>query len=426
MTKTHRVIIGNSGAALGAIQAIREVDTSSSITLISAENGNAYSPVLLSYYLHGAISREDLFIVDSKFYVTMGVKTIFGKSAVAIDPSRNVVHLQNGMAVEYDNLLIATGASPITPNGMENVSDGVFSLKTIDDADRILDCARRAQRAAVIGGGLIGLQVSDALHRRGIKVAIIEAAGQLLPDSVDADCALLLQQSIESLGISVLLNQKAQAIIANRKGPVIITDSGLEIAADMAIVAAGLRPNIELAASSGIEANKGILVDERMSTNIGDIFAAGDVSEGNNLVTGQKEVIPTWINACRQGRIAGLNMAGIPHRYEGGLRETIATVFDFTVAAVGMHRISESSNIQEYKYLDPLMMNYRKILLRQDRLVGAVLLSKTADVGVLRNLIETGKSIPLCHENPARILFNSRGEFFRTSLAGQCIGVDGN
>ena len=413
----RQVIVGNSAAALSAIKAIREVDSSCPITLISRERYNAYSPVLLTYYLRGSLSRDDLFIVDSDFYKTMRVETILGSRAIAVDPSQQTVHLENGKIVEHDNLLIATGASPIGLDSPGNSAGNVFSVRTVEDAEGILSCAKTAKSVVVIGGGLIGLQVSDALFKEVGRLTIMEWSGQLLPESIDAKCAGIIQREIESRGISVILGRKVARINKKGKKAVVISDSGEEVTADLVVISIGLRPNIQLVRNSGIEVNRGILVDEQMRTNVKNIFAAGDVSEGENLVTGKKEVLPTWTNACRQGRIAGLNMAGYEQRYEGGIRETIATLFGLTIAAIGKAKTSKDDETELHFY-DPDRMSYRKILIANDRIVGAVLLSKTVDVGILGNLIRNRRNILPWKEEIAKVPLDMRKVLLQSTVSG--------
>jgi len=387
---------------LSAVKAIRDFDSCCTITLISAESYNAYSPVALTYYLKGVILRDGLFIVDSDFYIANHVKTILGNEATMVDPSRQTVHLKNGEEVEYDNLLIATGASPIHLDILGDGPANVFSVRTIEDAESIFECVRRAKEITVVGAGLIGLQVSDALFREKNKLTIIESAGQVLPELVDVDCASILQTEIESYGISVLLGRRIKKIEKRGKKAVVVSDSGEETEADMVIVGIGLKPNTHLVNDSGIVVNRGILVDERMRTNVDNIFAAGDVAEGENVVTGEKEVLPTWSNACHQGRIAGLNMVGCAQSYEGGLRETITTIFGLTVAAIGLTKTPMYSGIKELSFTNPDRMSYRKILLADSRVVGAILLGRTGDAGILSNLIRNRKDISLWEEEIAR------------------------
>jgi len=237
------------------------------------------------------------------------------------------------------------------------------------------------------------LQVADALLRKQVKLTIIEWTRQVFAESVDADCAAIIQKEIESQGISIRLGERVKGIKQRGKKTIVISGSGEESIADMVVVGIGVRPNIQLVNNSGIKVNRGILVDELMRTNISNIFAAGDVSEGENLVTGRKEVLPNWSNACKQGRIAGLNMAGCQQRYEGGLKENIATIFGLTIAIIGLSKAMKEDGLEELRFSDPARKAYRKILLAGNRIVGAVLLGRTGDAGMLKNLIMNKKDI---------------------------------
>ncbi len=336
MGKTRQVIIGNSAAGLAAIKAMRGVDTSCPITLISAENGNAYSPVLTTYYLSGRISREDLFIVDSDFYKIANVKTVLGSKAVGLDTSKQMVHLENNGDIEYDNLLIATGASARDLDVPGARLDNVLSLRTIKDADKILELSRRAKEVIVVGAGLVSLQILSALFQEGVKFTVLASSGQVLSQNVDADYADIVQKEIESRGISLLFGRNVKKVVKRGDKALVISDSGEEWIADMVIVGKGVRPNTQLAIDSGLKVNRGILVDEFMRTNISNIYAAGDVTEGKNLLSGTNEVIPNWNNATKQGRIAGLNMTGREQPFAGGFKENISTIFGMTVAAIGV------------------------------------------------------------------------------------------
>ena len=408
MGKRRQVIVGNSAAGLSAIKGIREVDHSCPITLISVEECNAYSPVALTHYLKGEISKRDLFIVGKDFYRKNAVQTLFGNRAIEVDPFRQVVRLEQGKKVKYDNLLIATGALAIRLNHSGHTPPRVFSLRTLSDADKIGACARTAKDVIVIGAGLIGLQVADAIFKKGIKLTVLEWSAQVLPEIVDADCATLIQKEIEGRGISVLLGKKVKEIRKRGRKVVVMTDSGGEEIADMVVVGIGVRPNTDLVNGSGIKVNRGILVDGMMQTNFDNIFAAGDVAEGENIVTGKMEVLPNWSNACKQGRIAGLNMAGCRQKYEGGLKETITTIFGLTVAGIGVSKASEGGGLTESRFSDPERKLYRKILLSDNRVAGAVLLGRVMDAGILKNLIRNKKDISFWRNAMARTPLDMR------------------
>lgn len=393
MGNLRQVIIGNGVASISAIKAIRQVDRSCSITVISAENCNAYSPVLLTYYLKGQISREHLFIVDSSFYRVNNIKTKFGIKAEGVDALRQTVQLEDGGNVGYDNLLIATGACPVSLVSPREKPDNVFSLRTIEDAERILECVKTAKEVVLIEGGLVNLQIVDALFREGIRFTIVELARQVLYGSVDADCAAIIKRQIESQGVSVLLGERVTGISKRGNKAIVTLASGGELVADMVIVGIGVRPDTQFLSNSGVKVDRGILVDELMRTNIHNIFAAGDVSEGENLVTGKKEVLPNWINACKQGRIAGVNMSGKQERYEGGLRDTIVTIFGLTAASVGLSEASNDDGVTELAFSDSDRKMYMKIMVADNRIVGIILLGRTGKAGMLRNLLKNRKEI---------------------------------
>ena len=408
MGLTRQVIVGNSAAGLSAVKAIREVDDSCPITLISMENCDGYSPVLLTYYLKGRIPREDLFIVGPNFYEVNRVKTMLGCEVTGLNPLRQVVHLKNGEEVGYDNLLIATGASPVSLEHSANTIDHLFYLRTIEDAEKILAKAKNVNRVIVIGAGLIGLQAAEAIFKESIQFTIIEWANHVLPQIADFTCASFIQKEIESRGMTVYLKKKVNSIVKVKDQVRVVTDSNDQLTADMVVIATEVRPNTEILEGSGIKINRGILVDETMRTNISHIFAAGDVCEAKNLITGMSEVVPNWSNACRQGRIAGLNMAGGEERFRGGLAENVTTIFGLTMASVGISEPPIGNEVTEIQFSNPVRRIYRKIILANNKMVGAVLLEDTEDAGILANFIRNRKDVSAWKEKLARSSFGTK------------------
>lgn len=402
MGSTRQVIVGNSAAGLSAVKAIREVDDSCPITLISMENCGSYSPVLLTYYLKGKIPREDLFIVGRNFYDMNRIKTMLGCEVTGLNPLQQIVRLKNGEEVEYDNLLIATGASPVSIEHSVNTVGHLFYLRTIEDAEKILAQVKNVNRVIVVGAGLIGLQAAEAIFREGIQLTIIEWANHVLPQIADFTCASFIQKEIERRGITVYLEKKVNSIVKVEDQIKVVTDSNVQLTADMIVIATGVRPNTETLEGTGIKINLGILVDETMRTNISHIFAAGDVCEAKNLITGMSEVVPIWSNACRQGRIAGLNMAGGEERFVGGLAENVTTVFGLIVASVGISEPPGGNGVTEIQFSNPARRIYRKIILSNNRIVGAVLLEDTEDAGILASFIRNRKDVSTWKEKLAR------------------------
>ena len=384
------VIIGNSAAALSAIRAIRGKSSTHSITLISREDCCAYSPVLTTYYLSDRIPGGNLFIVDERFYRNAAVECVLGKEVVEVDPSKQVVVLDDGKKVDYDYMLIATGASPKTLEGIDSdIAKDLCYLRTIEDAKRIRGLSKRAKEIAIIGAGLVSMQIADALYKRGVHLTFVVGSKQVLIQNIDEDCAAIIQGQIGTSSDSSFLFGRNVSKIDKKNGKYkALLDTGEELIADMVIVGKGVKPNTQLVKNSGIGINKGVLVNELMRTNVEGIYAAGDVTEGKNRVTGKVESVPNWINACEQGRIAGLNMAGVEETFRGSVTENVTHLFGLAIAAIGMTKIKgENRHLEELKVVDLEKKLYRKMVVSGNRLIGAVLLGDIQDMGVIRNII---------------------------------------
>lgn len=414
--KLRQVILGNSAAGLSAVTAIRQIDQQCKIVLASAERCYAYTPVLTTYYLAKKIGKEEMFIADSKFYKEKNVKTILGDKAVGLDPSRQIIYLESGKEVAYDNALIATGASPRKLKVMLRGSSKILFLRTLQDAERIAELAKTAKEIVIIGGGLVSLQAANALHKQDVRISLVVNSEQLLSQNVDAHCAEIIQAEMESQGISIHLRSSLKKV-GKRKGRIVIVlDSGPELQGDMVIVGKGVDPNIEWLRDSGVRLNRGVLVNEFMQSNFPNIFAAGDVAESENGVTGQTEVVPGWGKACVQGKVAGLNMMGRQERYIDSTRENVSTLFGLTVASIRLGDIWNSNKSEELKFFDPRTKVYRKILFAGNRIVGAILLGKTEDAGIIRNLINSKVDISPWKEEIGKTPLNLRGPFLNRLL----------
>jgi len=386
--KTKQVIIGNSAAALSALRAIRKNDCSSSVTLVSAEDCDAYSPVLTTYYISHKITRRDLFIADAKFYRDYDIQTKLGSKVIGIETNRQKIHMDDNSIVEYDNLLIATGASPRMEDNIDaEALEYVSSLRTIKDADKIIKISEQAKDIVIIGAGLVSLQIAGAVLREGVKVTLVVGSNQVLSQNLDAKFAAVVQERLESQGIVLLFNQRVQAITRENDRACVYLESGEKLRADLVAVGKGLNPNIEFITGSDIKVNRGVLVDDLMKTSIENIFAAGDVAEGHNSISGRTEVIATWPNACTQGEVAGYNMAGYPTKRESQFKENITTVMGLPITSIGLSR-SMRGDFEELLYHNPDAGVYRRILVDNNRVIGAVILGDVGGVGFLRYCIE--------------------------------------
>ncbi|MFH0915735.1 MAG: FAD-dependent oxidoreductase [bacterium] len=421
MTPRKLLILGNSAAAISAVNAIRGQGCDWPITLVSREACEAYSPVLTTHYLRGAIEEEGLFVCDASFYLQGYVQRRFGHSVVELDSKGQTVVLDDGERIGYDVLLIATGASPKRVEQVDaDIASEICYLRTIEDARRIRELARRARHIVVVGGGLVSLQVATAIARLDLSVTCVVTSQQVLSQNVDQRCASLIRRHAErSANISFLLGTSAQRISREGTGYRVALDTGEVLRADMVVAGKGISPNVDFLDRREIDVRTGILVDDHLRTSVKNVFAAGDLAEGRNRITGEIELVPNWINACEQGRIAGRNMVGGEESFEGSVTENMTTVFGLPVASIGVTRVgADDPELREVTYSDEERNLYRKLVLKGDRPIGALLLRDIEDAGVLRDSIVRGSDLPLREEDAARS-FVTHADVLRRCLYGK-------
>lgn len=392
--KKH-LIVGNGGAAISAVTAIRSINSDDEITIISKENCLAYSPALTTYYLSGNIGYADMFICDEMFYRQKRVNTLLARRVVKVDPKLRKVYTDGGELRKYDDLLIATGSSSIVPS-IEGVNlPGVFTLYTADDAKRIISFFEGKETVAIIGAGLIGIQVLGALITRGKKVFLVEMMDQILPQILDPQGARILEERLRQKGVDIRLSEPVLGIYDNNGKKVIWLAPGAELTVDAVILAVGVYPNVDFLQDSGIEFSSGVIVDEHCRASTDGVYAAGDVAEAPDAVTGRHVVNATWPNAIEQGRVAGLNMAGKEVSILRNRRFNAFSLFGFPCVSLGLIR-AEGMELDEIVSQDNV--SYRKLFFKEGLLVGSVLLGETEDAGIIVSLIERRGLSPHLYE----------------------------
>jgi len=393
MESKRLVIIGNSAAGLAAATAIRRQDLSSLITILSDEDCPAYSRVLTTYYLAGEIERSQLQYCDLGFYGRHAIQPFLGHRATGVDVSRQRVLLDRGSPIPYDSLLIATGASPTLPPIPGIHLQGVFGLRTAADAEAIAAWCKEAREVVILGAGLVSLQVANALLSPALEMTVVVKSPQVLSQMLDAEGAAFIESAMVAKGLKVVKGVDAREIRGDSRGAVreVLLEDGQVLLAQMAIVGKGVRPNIDFLDGSGIETKTGVLVDERMRTNIPNIFAAGDVAEGTDFLTKERRVSAIWPTAVAQGEVAGHNMAGIPTDFEGFIGRNVTHLFGQVTAALGLAR-ARGNEFEICAFADPGIGVYRRLVLREGFLVGASLIGRIEDAGTLYSLIRTRRA----------------------------------
>jgi NAD(P)H-nitrite reductase large subunit len=395
MDRIQYLLLGNSVAAVSCVKAIRGTDKTNDITVVSDEEPFNYSRPLLSYYLGGRIPEEKLPFVDSDFYEKHGVNLITGKRAEGLDIYKKKVTLDDTTLLSYDKCLISVGGVPIVPpiEGLQEDIEGIFTFLTLKDAKMLLDYIerRKIKEAVVLGAGLIGLKVVEGLVERGLKTTVIELMDRVLANTFDREASSIIEERLAQGGCQVIKEDTIQGIEAEQgKIARIFLRSGKELATSLLITAVGVRPNLELVKGTPIRMDRGILVDRFMRTNVEDVYAAGDCAQGIDFLSKTNAVIAIWPVAARQGRIAGLNMCGIRTAYPGLFAMNSVQIIDTPTISFGLTVPPEEEGYEVLKNMDKGKGVYKKIALKDNRLVGVILVNCIERAGVYGMLIREG------------------------------------
>ncbi len=386
------VILGGSAAGISAAKAIRQNDSSGEVIVISGEKTKPYYRPLIPLLISGQKSEFDILYPDNPLQ-GKNVVSVLG-TAIGLDVKKKQVLLASGERMQFDSLLIATGGAALKPDipGLNGV--GVYPLRSLVHAVQIKAAADRASSAVVIGGGLVGIKAALALRERNafsgnpdVKVTIIEMLPQILNGRLDKRGAKIVRAAVEREGVAVLHGEKVSDIVRIESGlSGVKLRSGRMIPADLVIVAAGVKPDLGYLKNSGIKTNRGVQVDESLRTNIAGIYAAGDVAEGKELVTGTRTVSGLWSTALEMGRVAGMNMTGGNVKYPGFLSIMNATeIAGVPFISVGLIEPDEG----KYETISHENANgYWKLVLDRDLLIGAVFVGDLTHAGIYTNLIK--------------------------------------
>ena len=370
------VIIGNSTAAVGTIEGIREIDKTGKITLISDEKYHTYSRPLISYWLMGKVSDKNIYCRNADFYEKNGVETVLGKRVTKIDTAAKRVVIEDGGSVAYDKLMVATGSKPFVPpmNGLDKISYHTFM--TYDSVKAIKSEVREGMRVLIIGAGLIGLKAAEALGEYNIEITVVDMADRILPSILDAGAGAKMQKHIESKGVRFILGTSADEFSEHS----VRLKNGMTVAFDMVIMAVGVRPNTELVADAGGEVERGIICDLTQRTTLDDVYAAGDCTVSYDASSDSRKILALLPNAYMQGEVGGKNMAGRETSYLNAIPMNAIGFF-------GLHIISAGSYDGE-EYIEETENTYKKLVFREGRLVGYILMGDVKRAGIYTSLIK--------------------------------------
>jgi NADH oxidase (H2O2-forming) len=336
------VIIGAHAAGLDAASAARKTDRTAEITLITKEKKPAYSRCGLPFVLGRHIATfDDLVVFPDRFYKMMKLNLLTETTATNIDAKAKTVDIQdkngNKETLSYDSLVITTGADPFIPPIKGREKNGVYVVRTIDDGEKINKSLETAKSAVIIGAGLIGLEVAVACLERGLKTTVVEFLPYVLPVLLDKEMADRVQTMLEEKGMNIIVGKGAEEILGTDKVTGVRV-AGEEIAADVVVVATGVRANTELATNAGVALGetRGIKTNQKMETTIKDVYTAGDCAETINLITRRPTMSQLGTTAVKQAKVAGINAAGGYSTFTGALGSWITRLFDTEIGGTGL------------------------------------------------------------------------------------------
>jgi len=386
------VIIGGSAAGIGAVEAIRDVDPVGAIVIISEEFCPQYSRPMISDFISGKATFPEMMCRENDFWNKKKVTALIGRKALTINFQEKHVTLDNGDRVVYEKLLIATGGKPFSPRIEGAEKEGVFTFTTISDAERLAEKLKNAKSVVVIGGGLIGVSVTEALVNRGLKVTLVELQDKLLNLLLDTKSSEIMEDIMSRAGVSIVTGQSVQKIIDNPKndkavGGVILT-KGNQIACDAVIIAIGVVPRTELVTGTELNLNRGIIVDNFMKTNLPDVYSSGDVAETWDFTLNQNRMLPLWPLAMSQGKVAGYNMAGKKTEYSGGTNMSSLKYFGMPMVSIGITNPKDPTTFEILTKHEPERNLYKKVVLKDNIVVGIILVNDIERAGTLFYLMK--------------------------------------
>ncbi|MCH5201986.1 MAG: NAD(P)/FAD-dependent oxidoreductase [Oscillospiraceae bacterium] len=397
------VIIGNSTAGIACVEGIRQLDKKNKITIITDEPHHTYGRPLISYLLYGKTTEDKMKYRPDSFYKDNNVEVLFGKKAMSIDKMNKRVNLDDGSNIKYDKLLVATGSRPFIPpmEGLDNVKSK-FTFMTLDDARALEKAINKDSKVLVVGAGLIGLKCVEGIADRVKSIEVVDLADRILPSILDTEGAAMVQKKLEEKGVTFTLNDCVASFTENTAT---YKNSGRTVDFDVLVLAVGVRPNTELVSEAGGEVNRGIVIGDDSATTLKDIYAAGDCTECHDIVADINRILALLPNAYRQGETAGINMAGGNAVFDEAIPMNAIGFFGYHIITAGIYEGECYEDIKEE--------TYKKLYVKNNRLVGYILIGDTANAGIYTSIIREKKNLDdidfdLVKEKPVLMAFSRK------------------
>ncbi len=378
------LVVGGGMASLKLVEELVEhCPGRYEIVLASKETHPPYNRVLLSSLLAGEAQEADIGLRPAGWFAEKGIVLLAGVEVSALRPARHEAVLASGGRYRYDRLVLATGSRAIRLPVPGHMLPGVLTFRDLDDVD-VLRRAEPGSRAVVIGGGLLGVEAACGLAKCGVAVTLVHIMPRLMERQLDVRAAALLKTAVESKGVEVILEAQTASIQGNGKVEHVALKDGRAIAADLVVMAAGIRPETALAESGGVEIGRGIKVDDKLETNWPGVYAIGECAEHRGACYGVVEPV------YEQAKVLARYLAGMPARYEGSVAAASLKVSGVPVFSMGDF---EGEGAETIRLEDEGAASYRKLVIRDNRLAGVVLFGDTADALWYRDLVRRGAPI---------------------------------
>lgn len=379
------IIIGGGIAAVSAIKAIREVESESTIQLFQDEKFYPYNRIKLTKSLFGKLEEKDILLQKIEWYETNKVEIHLNKKIIEINVEGQEIIASDGRRFKYDKLLLATGSTNFKPTIEGIDKKNVYTIRHLEDAWDLRNIITSDAIVMNIGGGIQGLETTWELNQQGKEVYVAEIQSRLMPRQLDERASEILKHVIESFNIKILLNTEIKKIIGSDSVKGTLTNEGNIIDCSILVYSVGTRPNIDILEHTSVERNKGVIVNNRMQTNLENIYAAGDAAEFQGRVTG------LWNIAIEQGKTAGYNIADKDTIYRDIVPVTTLNAFGISLFSMGnVDETQCDSNLIEDNLSD---ISYKRIFIRNNKVVGAIVIGDTKKSPILKAAIE--KQTPL-------------------------------
>lgn len=387
------VVVGAGVAGVAAAEAARKACPTCQVVLFSKEDNLPYYRINLTRYLAGEVELDDLPMHPESWYTDRGIRLVRGTGVQRLLTDDLGAELDTGATEICDRLVLAAGAHPFVPPFEGARRDGVTCVRTMDDARHVLEAARSGARCVCIGGGILGLETAGALARQKAEVTLLESYGWLLPRQLNRAAGEVLARHLVGLGVKVVHGAQTEEILGDERVTEVRLQSGECVPADLVVIATGVRPNSHLARSAGLDVDKGILVNDQLATSQPNVFAAGDVAEHRGVLYG------LWMPSQAQGKIAGMNAAGLAVEFGGIPRANTVKVVGTGVFSIGQFEPEDAS----YEVIDEEGgEQYSRFVFRDGRIVGAILLGDTGISAAVTSAVESKRDFSaLLHQRPS-------------------------